>query len=407
MKSFTKIHALMKNALLGGFLCALATGSGAQERLVYSPGTEELARKEVRVISCGSGMPMPRLKQAAACFIMEFGNGEKLIFDMGTGSLERVYALNIPLDLIDKVFIGHLHMDHMGDLAGFYQYGPQNNRSKPLRVWGPGGGGTRDDWSFETSMEAMQQMWAWMSGTLAGTIDTSAFSLEVNQFDWTIENGIIYESDGIVVKTIPAIHFEQSVSFIVEYEGMTIAYSSDTLPNKYWIKHTKGVDLSIHEAFLPTDLMVKKWSFLPQEALNAGTTIHSSAEFFGKVMALTKPKHAVAFHFQNDHDTLPAMIDAIELYYTGPIDYAQDFMVWNVTPEGVNTRMALVNREGFPPKPIHEKKIETASGERYWTPEEVYSWFPEEFDEVAVGIFDKWNQANGTDFRFQLGPDPK
>jgi ribonuclease Z len=139
-----------------------------QDQPVYFPGTEELAQDEVRVISCGPGMPMPRLKQAAACFLMEFGNGEKLIFDMGTGSLERIYALNIPLDLIDKVFIGHIHMDHMGDLPAFYQYGPQNNRSKALRVWGPGGGGTRPEWSFEASMAAMQDMWAWMNGTLVG-----------------------------------------------------------------------------------------------------------------------------------------------------------------------------------------------------------------------------------------------
>ncbi|MEO2049743.1 MAG: MBL fold metallo-hydrolase [Pirellulales bacterium] len=38
---------------------------------------------------------------------------------------------------LDKVFLTHLHMDHAGDLPAFYIYGPQNNRSVPLRVWGP------------------------------------------------------------------------------------------------------------------------------------------------------------------------------------------------------------------------------------------------------------------------------
>ena len=32
------------------------------DRDVYYPGTEELAADEMRVIACGSGMPMPRLK---------------------------------------------------------------------------------------------------------------------------------------------------------------------------------------------------------------------------------------------------------------------------------------------------------------------------------------------------------
>ncbi len=32
---------------------------------VYHPGTEELKPDEMRVIALGSGMPMPRLKQAS------------------------------------------------------------------------------------------------------------------------------------------------------------------------------------------------------------------------------------------------------------------------------------------------------------------------------------------------------
>lgn len=47
---------------------------------------------------------MPRLKQAAASFVVELGNGDKFIFDMGTGSMLWIYALGIPLDYIDKVF---------------------------------------------------------------------------------------------------------------------------------------------------------------------------------------------------------------------------------------------------------------------------------------------------------------
>ena len=42
---------------------------------VYYPGTERLEPDEMRVIACGTGMPMPRLKQAAACFLIELGNG--------------------------------------------------------------------------------------------------------------------------------------------------------------------------------------------------------------------------------------------------------------------------------------------------------------------------------------------
>jgi ribonuclease Z len=320
---------------------SIAADHPQNERDVYYPGTEELAADEMRVIACGTGMPMPRLKQAAACFVIELGNGDKFIFDMGNGSFERIHALGISLDYLDKVFITHPHMDHMADLATFYMTGPQNNRSVPLRVWGPGGGGMRPEWSFKTAMDHMEKSWAWMSGTLAGTIDTTAMKLEVNEYDWSKVNNVIYEDNGVVIRSLPAIHFEGTASFILEWNGLKLAYSGDSLPNKWWIEHTQGVDLAIHECFFTPNMAMSKWSFSAREALNAVTTIHANPQYFAKVMAMTKPKYAVAYHFQNDFDTQPIIRDAVEQIYDGPVDYAEDFMVWNVTKEGVRTRMAI------------------------------------------------------------------
>jgi ribonuclease Z len=367
---------------------------------VYYPGTEELKPDEMRVIALGTGMPMPRLKQAAACFLIELGNGDKFIFDMGNGSLERIHSLGIPPDYLDKVFITHPHMDHMADLAAFYMTGPQNNRSVPLRVWGPGGGGMRPEWGMKAAMDHMEKTWAWMSGTLAGTIDTSAFRLEVTEYDWSKVRNVIYEDNGAVIRSIPAIHFEGTASFILEWNGLRLAFSGDTLPNKWWIEHTQGVDLSIHECFLTADQAMSKWGFSKHEAVNAVTTIHANATFFGKVMAMTRPKHAVAYHFQNDADTLPVVMKAVEQVYDGPVDYAQDFMVWNVTKEGVRTRMAVVNPEAYPTPPLREKTI--AAGERYQTPDSVLEGWPQEFDDVAEQIYADFNKKHGTDFKFQL-----
>jgi ribonuclease Z len=369
-------------------------------RNVYYPGTEELKPGEMRVIALGTGMPMPRLKQAAACFLIELGNGDKFIFDMGNGSLERIHSLGIPPDYLDKVFITHPHMDHMADLAAFYMTGPQNNRSVPLRVWGPGGGGMRPEWGMKAAMDHMEKTWAWMSGTLAGTIDTSAFRLEVTEYDWSKVRNVIYEDNGAVIRSIPAIHFEGTASFILEWNGLRLAFSGDTLPNKWWIEHTQGVDLSIHECFLTPEQAMSKWGFSKQEAVNAVTTIHANATFFGKVMAMTRPKHAVAYHFQNDADTLPVVMKAVEQVYDGPVDYAQDFMVWNVTKEGVRTRMAVVNPEAYPTPPLREKTI--AAGERYQTPDSVLEGWPQEFDDVAEQIYEEFNKKHGTDFKFQL-----
>ena len=112
-------------------------------------------------------------------------------------------------------------------------------------------------------------------------------------------------------------------------------------------------------------------------------------------------QHAVAYHFQNDFDTLPAIVSTVEEIYAGPVDYARDFMVWNVTKDGVRTRMAVPNPEYYPMAPLQEKRIE-GGGERYQTPEWVLDGFPDEVDEVAEQIYSDFNKEYGTDYTFQL-----
>ncbi len=107
------------------------------EREVYYPGTEDLAPDEMRVTACGTGMPNARPKQAAACWLVELGNGDKFVFDIGTGSAERISALKIPYDYLDKVFIGHLHSDHFGDMDALWVGGVVANRVNTMRIWGP------------------------------------------------------------------------------------------------------------------------------------------------------------------------------------------------------------------------------------------------------------------------------
>ena len=126
-----RLPALVAIALACGLGPALAQNEGeiiveysrtgpAPDRDVYYPGTETLGENEMRVVACGTGMPQPRLKQAAACFLVELGNGDKFIFDMGYGSYDRLSAPGIPVDFLDKVFLGHLHLDHAGDFPMFY-----------------------------------------------------------------------------------------------------------------------------------------------------------------------------------------------------------------------------------------------------------------------------------------------
>ncbi len=111
----------------------------APNRYVYYPGTEVLKKDEIRVIACGTGMPAARRGQAATCFLVETGNGDKFIFDIGSGSMANLAALMIPYQYLDKVFLTHLHTDHMGDIASLWAGGWTSGRPNELKVWGPSG----------------------------------------------------------------------------------------------------------------------------------------------------------------------------------------------------------------------------------------------------------------------------
>ena len=104
------------------------------DRDMYYPGTEDLGPDEMRVTACGTGMPNARPKQAAACWLVELGNGDKFLFDIGTGSAERISAMQIPYNYLNKVFIGHLHSDHFGDLDALYCGGIVANRRDRKRA---------------------------------------------------------------------------------------------------------------------------------------------------------------------------------------------------------------------------------------------------------------------------------
>lgn len=360
---------------------------------VYYPGTETLGADEMRVIACGTGMPQPRLKQAAACFLVELGNGDKFIFDMGEGSYERIMALGIPLDQLDKVFLGHLHLDHAGDFPAFYFTGPVNNRLTPLRVWGVSG--VKPEWGTKAWMAYLRKAWAWEEASRGSAVDPRGLTLEVNEFDWTAVNNVIYDENGVTVRTIPAIHLDQSVSFILEWNGFKFAFSSDTLPNTWWAEHTRGADLAIHECFIPPDFMVERYGMTPAEAVYVGTQGHTAAQAFGKIMSITQPRHAVCYHFQNDHDTAPVVEAAIRETYDGPLDLALDFMVWNVTRDGIRTRMAVPNHESYPAPP-QRAKLPASAQDGYRMTDFSFSGVEPEAAKVTNALIEAFNRRMGS-----------
>jgi len=363
---------------------------------VYYPGTEALGPDEMRIVALGTGMPSPRPKQAAACFLVELGNGDKFFFDIGAGCHERIAAQKIPYDYMDKIFISHLHIDHYGDLASFWLGGTTMNRLTPLRIWGPSG--HEPDFGTAYAMEKMQEMYLWDIATRDGYIDFRGGQLEVNEFPYLTDNEAIFEENGVVIKSFPAIHaIDGAVSFILEWNDLKFVYGGDTAPNKWYLEYAKGADVAIHESFLDPTLLVTKQGFTPIEALNVGTIAHTSPAQFGKVMSIVQPRLAIGYHFQNDFDTAPIATAAIRQTYDGQLALAEDYMVFNVTKDDIKVRMSAIDEEIFPPAPLKAKN--SPDLDNLIPMSDFIRKGNVPFPEVLQPIYDNINETYGTDYK--------
>lgn len=326
------------------------------DRMSYYPNTETLDPDEMRVVALGTGMPTARPKQAAACFLVELGNGDKFIFDAGTGSAERLSAMQIPYNHLDKIFLGHLHTDHFGDLDAMFVGGALMGRQKPLRVWGPSG--DTPERGTKYALDHLSKALTWDLDGRAGITDPRGYFLEAHEFDYRGVNQIIYEENGVVIRSFPAIHsLDGPVSFSLEWNGLKFVFGSDTFPNKWFDEYARDADFAIHECFIPVPDMVEKFKFSPQAALPVATQIHTAPEAFGKVMSMIKPRMAVAYHFFNDFDTSAGINDRIRSTYDGPLSLATDYMVWNITKDKITTRMAIVDEDIWPPTATEKPQI--------------------------------------------------
>ncbi len=319
----------------------------------YAPNSEELGPEEMRLIACGTGMPTARPKQAASCWLLELGNGDKFIFDVGTGSNERIAALQIPYNYLDKVFLSHLHTDHFGDLDALFISGALGGRQKPLRVWGPAG--DTPERGTKSALDHLYKALTWDLDGRKGITDPRGYKLEVNEFDYKGMNEVVYQENGVTIRSFPAIHaLDGPVSFVVEWKGMKFVFGGDTYPNKWYAKYAKGADVAIHECFIAVPDMIDKFRFTPQGALAVGTQIHTAPEAFGKMMSVIQPRMAIAYHFFNDFDTTPAINQRIRTTYDGPLSLSVDYMVWNISKDDIRVRMARVDDDVWPP-PATEK----------------------------------------------------
>lgn len=104
----------------------------------------KLGANEMRITFLGSVIPPVRRAQQEMSVFVEVGWNDQenkpldqFVFDCGSGVCANYGAMGISYGRMDKVFLSHLHADHMSDLSHIYTFGPSLDRKSPLYVWGP------------------------------------------------------------------------------------------------------------------------------------------------------------------------------------------------------------------------------------------------------------------------------
>ena len=314
----------------------------------YFPNTEILGADEMRITALGTGMPNQTKAAVSISYLVELGNGDKFLFDLGSGALGNLFSIRPDFSKLDKVFASHLHVDHVGDFMAMHIGSWLSGRYTPIHMYGPTG--SKPELGTKAFVEAMQKGYAWDLATRSGALPDLGAQIKVHEFDYKQENQVVYQKNGVTIRSWPAIHsLDGSVSYGLEWNGLKYVFGGDTYPNKWYIEFAKDADVASHEAFLPPKALAAYFGWDLGQATYVSTRIHTEPQAFGKVMSAVKPRLAVGYHSVQSPENNAAIMDGVRKTYDGPLALARDLMVINVTKEDIVVRMATVDEYVLPP----------------------------------------------------------
>jgi ribonuclease Z len=311
----------------------------------YYPNTEKLGKDEMRITALGTGMPNQSPSNVAASFLVELGNGESLLFDLGTGATDRLAGLEVDYSKLDKVFASHLHTDHVGDVAALWVAGWMGGRYTPLHVYGPSG--STPELGTKVHIDHLRKAWAWDVTSRAGTLPNAGGEIIAHEFDFA-KTAVIYDENGVKITAFPAIHIRDgSVSFRLDWNGLSFVFGGDSVPNKWFMKEAKGADVVVHECFFTPEQWMDIAGFPYKLAYWVTTEIHTPPEGFGKLMSELKPRLAVAYHYWNHRDIEFEIFQGVRKTYDGPLAMADDLTVINLKKDHIEVREITFNHEAW------------------------------------------------------------
>ena len=269
----------------------------------------------IKVTLLGTGNPRPVMNRFGPSILVEAG-AEKLLFDCGRGSTQRLYQLKVELSDVTALFLTHLHSDHVVGITDFWLTGWVMGRKSPLRVWGPAG---------------TKEMTAHLAEAFAFDIRTRRDLDEqlpgngVVMVAKDVDEGVVYESNGVKVTAFAVDHgaVKPALGYRVDFGGHSVVLSGDTRYSENLIRFAQGTDVLIHEV-IDVEAYQKSGTHFTPEQREKVISHHTTPEQAGTVFSKVKPKLAVYSHIVPPE--VPTLVEQTRKTYSGPLEVGADLM---------------------------------------------------------------------------------
>jgi ribonuclease BN (tRNA processing enzyme) len=328
--SMEKLSSLLFTTLIGIGIVALAPESMAQP-------TSPPSKASTRLITLGTTAgPPPRAHRAQSSNLL-IVDGTLYVVDAGDGVARRIAKAGFNVREVGTVFITHHHDDHTAGLGTLMSVAWDNQRTKPINVYGPP--------RTEDLVKAAVQYFT-ISAEIR--IADGGRTIPINQlfFGHDVGTGVIYQDANVKVTAIENSHFDfhkgpasgkhKSYSYRFDTPDRVIVFTGDTGPNDTVTELARGADLLVSEANSVEDrmqLLIKsgQWQVMtPDEQVRIKQQMaegHLSPDVIGKMAARAGVKTVVLTHLtaKPDDDYTP-WANEVKKHFSGEVLVAKDLM---------------------------------------------------------------------------------
>jgi ribonuclease Z len=268
----------------------------------------------VIITGSGSGLIDPQRGGASAAVLVD---GEILQFDCGRLVMENLALTGINPVEVDRLFLTHLHFDHIASYGYFVISSWIAGRQDVLPVYGPAGTAAMSkNCIFGTHavdvrfIEGLVDAWPKVSGCPRRTAP-----IEVRE----IEAGIVVAGHGYTVMAAPTQHYREhgiiSYAYRVDCRHGSVVVTGDGRPCPELVALARSADLLVAECAKPDSDMIRAGGKLTREKPDGPPSGgHMTPSWLGRMAAEARVKAVVASHL-GPFTGVAAAFDMSKVYY--------------------------------------------------------------------------------------------